>query len=313
MADVELRQLKAFVVVAEELHFGRAAERLHMAASPLSRQIRSLERELKAALFRRTTRRVALTPAGRVLLERSRAILREVDAVTRTVAELATATAPRVTIAFTRCAAQTLLARITVTARRFRDLQVDLHTDLLTPAQLDAIANGSVDLGFLVRAGEPIPAGLRSHSLTAGALRAVLPVGHPLAERAVIDVADLASHDLISFPAPTRSVVRAVTEKACARAGFLPRFAYEAGETAAILNLVAAGLGISLLPVPVDLLGPGLVHRPVTPEVGIEISMVWREDEQRPAVLHLIAAIRRSCRPVPRNEGSELAPLSTAP
>ncbi|QRP47817.1 LysR family transcriptional regulator [Amycolatopsis sp. FDAARGOS 1241] len=310
---MELRQLKAFVVVAEELHFGRAADRLHIAASPLSRQIRSLERELKAALFRRTTRRVALTPAGRVLLERSRAILREVDVVTRTVAELATESTARVTIAFTRCAAQTLLARIMVTARRFGDLEVDLHTDLLTPAQLDAITSGAVDIGFLVRAGEPIPAGLRSHSLTAGALRAVVPAGHPLAQRAVIDIADLAAHDLISFPAPTRSVVREVTEKACARAGFRPRFAYEAGETAAILNLVAAGLGISLLPVPVDLLGPGLVHRPVTPEAGIEISMVWRDDEQRPPVLRLIAAIRRSTRPAPRTESREAAPLSTAP
>lgn len=309
---MELRQLKAFVVVAEELHFGRAADRLHMAASPLSRQIRSLERELKAVLFRRTTRRVELTPAGRVLLERGRAILREVDVVSRTVAELATASPARVTVAFTSCAAQSLLARIMVTARRVGDLEVDLHTDLLTPAQLDAITSGAVDIGFLVRAGEPVPAGLRSHSLAAGSLRAVVPAGHPLAERAVIDLAELATHDLISFPAPTRSVVREVTEKACARAGFRPRFAYEAGETAAILNLVAAGLGISLLPVPVDLLGPGLVHRPVTPEAGIEISMVWRADERREAVVRLVDAILRCGRESPRTEDCELVPVRGA-
>ncbi|MET7998228.1 LysR substrate-binding domain-containing protein [Amycolatopsis sp. NPDC005232] len=309
---MELRQLKAFVVVAEELHFGRAADRLHMAASPLSRQIRSLERELKAVLFRRTTRHVELTPAGRVLLERGRAILREVDVVTRTVTEVATPAPARVTVAFTRSAAQTLLARFMVTARRVGNLEVDLHTDLLTPAQLDAIGSEVVDIGFLVHAGEPVPAGLRSHSLVSGALRAVVPAGHPLADRAVIELAELASHDLISFPAPTRSVVREVTEKACARAGFRPRFAYEAGETAAILNLVAAGLGISLLPVPVDLLGPGLVHRPVIPEVGIEISMVWREDERRPEVLRLVAAIRRPGRRGSQDEGCELVPLSGA-
>jgi DNA-binding transcriptional LysR family regulator len=86
---VELRQLRYFVAVAEELHFGRAAERLYVAQSPLSRQIRGLERELRAVLLKRTTRRVELTAAGQVVLERSRRILREVDETTEVVARLA--------------------------------------------------------------------------------------------------------------------------------------------------------------------------------------------------------------------------------
>lgn len=293
---MELRQLQYFVAVAEELHFGRAAERLHMAQSPLSRHIRTLERELRAPLLRRTTRRVELTSAGEALLVRARDILREVDATTRLVGRLAGGAAHPVRMAFTGCTLHDLAGVVLGLVREIAvQAQIDLRTDLLTRAQAEAIAAGVIDLGFTARPDGPIPEGLAMHTVRTQPLAAVLPLEHRLARQPVVELRDLAEDLFVAFPgAAGGSVVRCLAERACAEAGFRPRVVGEAHQTNAVFGLVGAGLGVALLPLEASVSpAMGVVARPLTTEHPVETAMVWRKDEERPLVRRLVAALCR--------------------
>ena len=147
---IELRQLRAFVAVAEERHFGRAAERLHIAQPPLSQTIRRLEAELGAPLLYRTTRRVDLAPAGEVLLARAKPILAAVEAAEEDARRAARGEYGRLSIGFTGSATYSLLPSLATTLRaHLPGVELELHGEMLTPAQVAGLLDGTLDLGLL--------------------------------------------------------------------------------------------------------------------------------------------------------------------
>jgi len=290
---MELRHLRYFIAVAEECHFGRAAERLHIAQPPLSQQIRQLEGELGVKLLTRTTRRVELTSAGARYLERARSILAGVDAAGEEAVRVADGRIGRVVIGFTGSATYELLPSL---SRRLRQqspgIELDLRGELLTPSQVDGLIAGTLDIGFLrppVRSPEIDVQPLRREPLVV-----VLPEAHPQASRSRLSLADLADEPFISYPSQHRSVVHDAVLDACQSAGFTPR-ATEVAETSTLVSFVAAGLGVALVPASVQHLRiTGAVYRPLAGSPTVELAVATRRDETSPAVRRVLELAERS-------------------
>ncbi|MCG7210212.1 LysR family transcriptional regulator [Streptomyces arenae] len=230
---MELRQLTYFVAVAEELHFGRAADRLHIVQSAVSMQIQRLERELGAELFDRSPRRVRLTAAGERLLPEARAVLAAAEKARAAVA------APRAGL---RIGTSTGLGEhldrvLAAFARRAPDVLVELHA-LPAAERLARVADGRLDAAF-VRAGQPVP-GTRVHPLWPDPLVAALPATHPLAGRPEIGVDDLAGLPLALAERRTNPALVDLVVGACREAGFEPL----PGPAAGSLQDTLAGIGV---------------------------------------------------------------------
>jgi DNA-binding transcriptional LysR family regulator len=291
---VELRQLRYFVAVAEERHFRRAAERLHIAQPPLSQQIRRLEGELGTPLLHRTTRSVELAPTGEVLLVRAREILAAVDAATEDVLRAARGEFGRLAIGFTGSATYAMLPALAAALRAaLPGVMLDLRGELLTPAQVAGLLDGTLDLGLLrppVREPELSVELLRREPLVA-----VLPGGHRLAENAAIPLEELGGEPFVTFPSHFRSVVHDAVEETCAAHGFRPRVALEVSETATLVSFVAAGLGVSLVPESVcHMTVEGAVYRPLAGETAaVELAVAWRRDNETPVLARALEVVRR--------------------
>jgi DNA-binding transcriptional LysR family regulator len=292
---MELRHLRYFVAVAEERHFGRAAERLHIAQPPLSQQIRRLEAELGAPLLHRTTRRVELAPAGEVLLARARDILAAVDAATEDARRAARGEFGRLAIGFTGSATYALLPALADALREaLPGVVLELRGELLTPAQVEGLLDGSLDLGLL---RPPV----RDHSLEVEILRreplvAVLPATHRLAAAPAVPLEQLEEEPFVMYPSHFRSVLHDAVEDTCAAHGFHPRVALEVSETATLVSFVAAGLGVSLVPDSVrHMTVEGAVYRPLAREAAeVELAVAWRRDDDAPVVGRALEVVRRA-------------------
>lgn len=274
---MEIRHLRYFVVLAEECHFGRAAERLHMAQSPLSHQIRQLEDELGVPLFHRTTRKVSLTTAGKRYLERVREILRGVEVASDEARRIAAGDTGHLAIGFTGSATYEMLPALSRDLREsFPGIELDLKGELLTPDQVAALLSGELDVGFL-RPPVRDPS-LDVHVLRAEPLIVALPVSHPLAHRRRVRLEDLAGETFISYPSHGRSVVHDVVLDACRHAGFAPRIVEEVAETSTIISFVAAGLGVALVPASVaNLRVTGTRYRPLVGDpASVELAVAIR-------------------------------------
>ncbi len=278
---MELRHLRYFVAVAEERHFGRAAERLHMAQPPLSQQVRNLEAELGVTLLRRTTRRVDLTDAGTAYLDRARAILAAVDEAGIEAQRVDQGLVGRLTIGCVGSATYSLLPAL---ARRLREdlpgIDFAFRGEMLVPDQVAALLAGTIDLALLrPPVDEP---GLTLRPLRKDRLIVAVPDGHRLAARRRVRVEDLRDEDLVVHPARGRSVMHGVVEELCRDAGFRPRIRHEVAETSTLVTFVAAGLGVAVVPEPVGTLGvPGVTYRPLSPaEVGVELAAAVRAGEE---------------------------------
>jgi DNA-binding transcriptional LysR family regulator len=291
---VELRHLRYFVAVAEERHFGRAAARLHIAQPPLSQQIRRLEAELGAPLLRRTTRSVELAPAGEVLLGRAREILAAVDAATEDARRAARGEFGRLAIGFTGSATYALLPALAGALRAaLPGVVLDLRGELLTPAQVAGLLDGTLDLGLLrppVRERELAVELLRSEPLVV-----VLPRAHPLASEEAIPLEELESEPFVTYPSHFRSVVHDAVEETCAAHGFRPRVALEVSETATLVSFVAAGIGVSLVPESVrHMTVEGAVYRPLARDATtVELAVAWRRDDATPVLERALEVVRR--------------------
>lgn len=291
--NMELRHIRYFVVVAEECHFGRAAQRLHMAQSPLSQQIKQLESELGVALLTRSTRKVALTPAGECYLERGREILAAVDAAQEEAGRVNAGEVGRLCIGFTGSATYELLPSIARAVRAdFPDLTLDLRGEMLTPDQVAALHERTLDIGLL---RPPVrDPGLEVTVLRREPFVAVLPASHPLAGRGAVRLADLHDERFISYPSHHRSVVYQAAFDACVRAGFRPTAVQEVAETSTLVSLVAAGIGVALVPASVQHLQiTGATYQPLagTAEV-VELAVVKRAGDDRPHVARVLALIK---------------------
>lgn len=294
---MELRQLGCFVAVAEELHFGRAAARLHMLPSALGRHVRLLEEELGSALLRRTTRQVALTPAGAALLEDARDLLQRAAAARLRVQDAARTGAEPLRIGAIDSAASGLLPGLLFA---FHQRHPQIETRLLEDKSarlLPLLAAGRLDLAFV----RPPPPGaaLAFAPLRREVLVAALPRGHALARRRRIRLRELATEALILPPQRSRPHSFALVAHAFAAAGLaLPQGGQEAAEKQTIVNLVAAGLGVALVPDwTAQLRRPGVVFRPLADAVAslpaAMLGAAWLPDRASPArdaFLALLAA-----------------------
>ena len=291
---MELRHLRYFVAVAEERHFGRAAARLHIAQPPLSQQIRRLEAELGEPLLYRTTRSVELSPAGEVLLDRGREILAAVDAAVEDARRAARGEYGRLAIGFTGSCTYAMLPALAAALRReLPGVVLDLRGELLTPAQVARLLDGTLDLGLL---RPPVhERDLCTEVLRSEPLLAVLPETHPLAEAEAVPLEQLEHEPFVTYPSHFRSVVHDAVEDACAAHGFKPLAAHEVAETATLVSFVAAGLGVSLVPASVrNMTVAGAVYRPLEHDATrVELAVAWRRDDERPVLARALALIPR--------------------
>jgi DNA-binding transcriptional LysR family regulator len=282
---VELRHLRYFVAVAEECHFGRAAERLHIAQPPLSQQIKQLEAELGVRLLERTTRKVELTPAGVRYLDRARAILARVDDAGDEAVRIAEGAVGRVAVGFTGSATYELLPSLARALRHdLPGIELDLRGEMLTPTQVDALLDGSLDLGFLrppVRNCDLEVTVLRREPLVA-----VLPESHHLARGDHVRLSDLRDEPFISYPSHQRSVVYESVFDACERAGFTPTRVQEVRETSTLVSFVAAGIGVALVPASVQHLGiTGATYRRLAGTTGeVQLAIAQRRGDDDPTL-----------------------------
>jgi DNA-binding transcriptional LysR family regulator len=303
---VELRYLTAFVAVAEELHFGRAAKRLQMAQPPLSQQIRQLERELGVQLFERNTRSVRLTSAGESFLEPARTVLEDVDAAVRAAKAAGRGEYGRVTVGFAGASSHEALPLLTRAVRAAHPgLELVMRGQTYANEALAKVADGSLDLGF-VRLPITQP-GVQARVIEVEELICALPSDHRLAERESIPVEELRDEPFVSFPANAGSTLRDATVKACVSAGFTPRVVQEAPDSYTILALVAAGVGVTLtLTSCKHIQQTGLVYRPLAGEpTKLYAALAWRPDNTS-AALRTVLEIAEEALPTPDLSAEEL-------
>lgn len=296
---MELRHLFAFVAVAEELHFGRAAKRLQMAQPPLSQQIRRLEKELGVQLFERNTRSVRLTSAGESFLQPVRTVIDDLDTAVRAARAAGRGEYGRVSIGFAGASSHETLPRLTRAVRAAHPgIELVMTGQTYANVALARVADGSLDLGF-VRLPVTQP-GVTFRVIDEEELVCALPSDHPLAARDSVPIEVLAGEPFVAFPANTGSTVRDAMVGACEAAGFNPRVVQEAPDSYTILALVAAGVGVTLTVTSVQhIQQSGLVYRPLAgPPIRRQAALAWRADNPS-AALRAVLAVAEDALPTP--------------
>lgn len=242
---LDLQTLKCFVVLSEELHFGRAADRLHISQPPLSLKIRTLEAQLGLLLFQRSSRRVELTHSGHILLPEARRILRDAEQLIKLAASLELGEAGTLAIGFNALLAYRLMPQlVSAFSERYPQVKVTLH-EMVSSEQVVALLEHQIDIGLL---RPPLPPGFRSLSLGSEEMMVFMPVKHPLANQETIPLAALAQEPMLMFSRSGSSYLHNLTMDMCTEAGFQPVVRQETRHIHAIVALVGAGMGVALLP-----------------------------------------------------------------
>lgn len=283
---MELRQIEYFLAVARTESFTAAGAQVHVVQSALSASIRKLETELGAALFERTTRRVTLTEAGRALLPLAQRILADVDAARDGVAAIGELTRGRVSIGTVQTlTVLDLPAELGVFRRRYPGVRLHVR-DGTVPALTAALTNGEIDLSFLATAGT-LGDGLVSFARWTQQLVLVCPAGHRFGQRRRIELGELEDEPFLVF---SGSDINALTERHCAAAGVRLNQVCEATQVPLLFELVAAGLGVTVLPRPI-VERSGLPHAELDhPGFQREIHLAGRtEPPSNPAARALLA------------------------
>ncbi|CAM4078067.1 LysR substrate-binding domain-containing protein [Kerstersia similis] len=279
---IETRLLHQFIAVAEELHFNRAAERLHMAQPPLSQAIRRLEQEIGAPLFERTNRRVSLTPAGAAFLASSKKVLHLLGESVEQARRVAQGIEGHLILTFINIAPYPALLRA---LQRFRTTFPAVSftmREATTQEQIEALEQGRANLGLMRPPGRTAP-GLRFCSLLREPFVIALPTGHRLADRPAIPLAALHEEAFVSSHRHLGQGFHDQLIQLCATAGFVPRIVQQARQLQTLIALVAGGFGIALLPAslaqearedvvfrPMQVDAPDALHQ-------VELLMAWRE------------------------------------
>lgn len=287
---MELRHLRYFLAVAETCHFGQAAEQLHIAQPALSYAIRQLENSLDATLFTRTTRHVALTPAGEFLRVEATRILDGVDAAQRGVRRIAAGRSGLLRLGLTGTAAFSHLPKIArIVRQELPAVALDIHADLLTPDQCEGLRTGALDVGVL---RPPAVGGdVATRTIAAEPLVLAVSADHRLAAEPVVSLADLRSEPFIGYTGQDSAVNDAVT-RSCRAAGFVPHREHSAPGTAVLLALVAADLGVSIVPASVRALPlHGVVFRDLVDGGTVDLALAWRDGVDNPVVDAVVAVL----------------------
>jgi DNA-binding transcriptional LysR family regulator len=291
---IELRQWRQFVALAEELHFGRAAARLHMTQPPLTQAIAGLEQALGVVLFERTRRSVQITPAGAALLPEVRELLARAQGLPELARAAAAGELGRLRLAFVSTVGFELLPRW-VRAFRQRWPQVSLELIEATgDVQLELLARGEVDAGMVLHSPGLQAQGLAHARIASEPLVVALPESHPLATPEHPGMAALLAEPLVIFPRRILPTLHDAIFSMYHAAGRAPQVAQEAIQMQTIVNLVSAGLGIAWVPQSVrQFQRPGVVYRSPRPSRGralpaCETSLIWRADAVGPAFAHFV-------------------------
>jgi DNA-binding transcriptional LysR family regulator len=295
---MELRHLRYFVTVAEELHFTRAAGRLGISQAPLSQQIRQLEQEIGSSLFHRLARGVELTGVGEAFLKDARAILDQAARAKATARQVARGEEGMVRVGFTVTTSSHPMIPSIIRDYQARFPGVAVSLEVANSVQLaDAVRSGQIDAAF-VRTPFGCGDGLTIHPMLAEDLIAALPVGHALAAKAAVPLAALADENFILWCRSTAPSLYDGLIAACRRAGFSPRVTHDVGECPPLLHLVASGLGVSIVPDSVQFVSPVVVtYRPISDDMPqAQISVIQRRCEGSAAVSNLVAMARQAAR-----------------
>lgn len=290
---VELRTLRYFVTVAEELHFRRAGERLHIAQPALSKAVSGLEKSLGVSLLRRSKRRVELTAEGLLFLEEARRVLGAADRAVETVRAAAGGEVGRLRVAFGPTSELGLLPEVLPRfLRRYPQVSLDLQGAYAWD-QLALLRDGTGTVGLSLL---PLPRteGLVVEPLYREPLVAALPAEHALASRQRVSLKALGSEPFVTFSRQIGPGMHDVVVSAFRDAGVALTIAHEAMHIYTTLGLVAAGLGVSLMPRSImNLQRAGVVYRPLTaPAPSVELGMVRRADEASPTVARFAEVVR---------------------
>ena len=311
---MELRHLRYFVAVAEELHFGRAAARLHIAQPPLSRQIRDLEQEVGAELFVRGTRGVELTAAGRAFLGEVRQVLAQAERALRAAQRASRGETGRLRVGFVEAATYSgTLARVLGVFRQdVPDVSLGLF-ELDSLEQAEALREGRIDVGIVHSPPPDAHRWLRVERVFEDRLVAALPRAHPLAARPHLALGDFAAEPFVFFPRFTGPTLYDHLIAACRSAGFSPRVVQEAAGWSTLAALVAAGVGVSFAPRSVaQVERPGVAYRPVRGlAVDMGMSAVWKQGDESPVRERFLAELRAAAREAAA--GAPAAPSTAAP
>ncbi|MEK8048726.1 LysR family transcriptional regulator [Ideonella sp. DXS22W] len=290
---MELRHLRYFVCVADEQNIGRAALRLHISQPPLTRQIQQLEEQLGAQLFRRTSRGVALTDAGRVLYDDARNILAMAERAAERTHKAAQGLLGRVDVAIFGSA---IFGAIPMLLRRFREaypeVSIVLHT-MSKEEQLDALHHQRITLAFN-RLMRPVD-GLVSETLLTEPLYVAMPSGHPLSARTAVTLQELEGQPMVLYPTGSRPSFLDRVLAMCRDAGFAPQVAQEVSDAVHAVALVATGFGVCLVPHSATAMAlPGVVYRPLhhPPQSRVDLCCIYREDDASEILQALLGSMR---------------------
>ncbi|MEO7714691.1 MAG: LysR substrate-binding domain-containing protein [Capsulimonas sp.] len=295
---MELRHLRYFVAVADELNFRRAAEKLFMEQPPLSRQIRQLEEEVGLPLFERNRRRVTLTLAGQAFLKEARATLSQAEKSIQAARAAGQWKEKKIGVSSCACLCKYSYAFDVAFAqamRTLRDRDADLRVMLMETPYSDQermVAEGKADVAFLP--APPVNTSLISHELLREAFVLALPQEHLAAKQPVITLEMLGQENLFLFPEQVFPSLHADILTACGRAGFQPRSVQAKESLAQVMWLVGAGLGVGLVGAScAEAQSPGIVLRPIqnfTPR--LELSMAWKDGQDNPILAEFLRLMR---------------------
>jgi len=290
---MELRHLRYFIAVAEELNIRRAAARLNISHPPVSRQIQDLEQEVGVPLINRGKRGVTLTQAGLVFLEEARLIVAHAAQAIGDARDAQRGMAGRLRISYSFGYLAPSLAKV---VKRFREkfpkVKIDIH-QLDPRQQMEALQRNTVDIAY---------AGLRFHALQEHIhfecihqvdVHAALPLGHKLLRRRTIALTALAGESFVSLGGVFYDY-RSWLERLCAGAGFRPKIVHEADTSATMFGLVSAGFGIALLPALHDPPASEIEFRPISPELPkFDFNVAWRRNDTSPALQNFVEIVRQ--------------------
>jgi DNA-binding transcriptional LysR family regulator len=301
----DLRQIECFIAVAEELHMGRAAARLHITKPPLSRQIALLEHDLQFALFLRANRSLTLTHAGRVFYEEAKQLISVATNATENAKRVARGEAGLLRIGFTAGSSYAFLPKLLAhTDRHIREVEVVLH-EMMSRDQITALHTNAIDVGFL----RPIfsDRSLRSLLVTSEPLVLALPKGHRLCKGRLPNISDLEGERFITFSPDDGTYFHSLVERTLTNASVHVDTVQRVGQIHSILALVGAGQGIALVPESAKTMGfQNITTRKIDTEpVLAELAMAWKVTNQNPALKRFVESISRERIPADVN-GVEL-------
>lgn len=292
---MDVHKAQAFLAVADELHFGRAAERLHMAQPPLSRLIRQIEAELGAPLFERNTRQVSLTPQGAALIEPARELVMLSQRLKEIVQQSQAGEIGRIRLGFAGASVNRLVSEL---ARRVRTerpgITLELFSSQFSHLGLERVLDGSLDL--VIGRWDFLPAEVESRVIGREEILVALPEHHRLADHDGLAAADLAGEPWVVLPGASSATLPNRLGVLGIQGGFVPRIVQVAPDSSTQLMLVGVGVGVALTfsGVRENLLAPGVVYRPLRPsQAGVEVRLIWRRGDPNPAVPAVIGVSRR--------------------